>query len=361
MSDGPRLRETLSGIPRYKAGQGPALRDDLETFKVSSNENPYPPLPQVIEVIAAAALEANRYPDPSARELIDAISSYHGVAREHVAVGTGAVALCYQLAHCVVDQGDEVLYPWRSFEAYPIVARVAGATCVPVPLNAVAEHDLEAMLTAITNRTRLIFICSPNNPTGTVVSQGALDEFLERVPRDVLVVLDEAYAEFNRDPTAFAGIDTYASHDNVAVLRTFSKAYGLAGLRVGYAIAPTRVTDALHKTALPFGVSNIAQAAAVASLADNAQLLERVDALVSERDRVIAGLRSAGWQVADSQANFVWLATGARTDEFALACDAAGLMVRRFSGEGVRVTISQPQANNRFLQVATRFEADRRA
>ena len=249
MTDGPRLRGTLDGIPLYRAGQRPEPRDDLETFKISSNENPYPPLPRVLEVIAEAAQESNRYPDPSAADLVSAIALYHGVDGGHVAVGTGAVALCYQVAHCTVDAGDEIIYPWRSFEAYPIVARVAGARAVPVQLDAAGGHDLDAVATAVTDRTRLIFVCSPNNPTGTVVTQQALDEFLARIPRDVLVVLDEAYVEFNRDAAAFDGITTYSGHDNVAVLRTFSKAYGLAGLRVGYAIAPERIIGALQQTA----------------------------------------------------------------------------------------------------------------
>ncbi|MEI8081586.1 MAG: histidinol-phosphate transaminase [Actinomycetes bacterium] len=359
MTDGPRLRETLNGIPLYKAGQRPQPRDDLETFKISSNENPYPPLPRVLDVIAEAARESNRYPDPSARELVEAISEYHDVSSDHVAVGTGAVALCYQVAHCTVDAGDEIIFPWRSFEAYPIVARVAGARAVPVPVDATGGHDLDAMASAVTDRTRLIFVCSPNNPTGTVVTQQALDEFLARIPRDVLVVLDEAYVEFNRDAAAFDGIATYSGHDNVAVLRTFSKAYGLAGLRVGYAIAPERIIGALQQTALPFGVSHIAQQAAIASLADGVQLLERVDALVAERNRVLAGLRVGGWPVWDSQANFIWLGTAERTEEFCVTCDAAGLTVRAFPGEGVRVTVAEPAANTRFIDVANTFLSER--
>ena len=352
MTKGPRLRPTLAGIPLYKAGQGPLPRDDLVTFKISSNENPFPPLPRVLDVIAKASQQVNRYPDPAAVELVRAIAEYHSVPAAHVAVGTGAVALCYQVAHAAAGHGDEIVYPWRSFEAYPIVAQVAGATPVPVRLTPAEEHDLEAMIAAITGRTRLIFICSPNNPTGTVVAQAALDDFLERVPSDVLVVLDEAYAEFNRDPEALNGIATYAGHANVAVLRTFSKAYGLAGLRVGYAIAPEPIIDALNKTALPFGVSIVAQAAAVASLADDAELLERVQRLVAERDRVIAALRGAGWTVGNSQANFVWLRTRERTGEFTVACDAAGLTVRPFPNEGVRITIAEPEANDRLIAVA---------
>lgn len=357
MANGPRLRPELANIPLYKAGQGPAARDDLETFKLSSNENPYPPLPNVREVIAKAGALINRYPDPSSSVLLEAIARYHGVPVEHVAVGTGAVALCYQVAHSTAGPGDEVLFAWRSFEAYPIVSRVAGATPVMVDLTADGHHDLAAMARAITARTRLIFVCSPNNPTGTTVSADQFAEFMTQVPDDVLVVLDEAYAEFDVDADSVNGIQSYSRYANVAVLRTFSKAYGLAGLRVGYALAPEPIVEALRKTALPFGVSNIAQAAAIASLADDAELLERVDTLVAERARITVALRANGWQVADSQANFVWLATGDRTGEFARACDAAGLTVRAFPGEGVRVTIAETAANDRFVEVAAAFGA----
>ncbi len=355
MANGPRLRPELADIPLYKAGQGPVTRDDLETFKLSSNENPYPPLPQVREVIANAGALINRYPDPSSNALLEAIAKYHSVPVEHVAVGTGAVALCYQVAHSTAGPGDEVLFAWRSFEAYPIVSRVAGATPVTVELTADGQHDLPAMARAITPRTRLIFVCSPNNPTGTTVSAQQFADFMTWVPDDVLVVLDEAYAEFDVDADSVNGIQAYARYGNVAVLRTFSKAYGLAGLRVGYAIAHEPVVEALRKTALPFGVSNIAQAAAAASLADDAELLERVAALVAERARITTALRTNGWDVAESQANFLWLATRDRTEQFALACDAAGLTVRAFPGEGVRVTIGETAANDRFVEVAAAF------
>ena len=307
----------------------------------------------MVRVIEEAAHHVNRYPDPGSTELIDAISDHSGVPREHVAVATGAVALCYQFAHATAGPGDEVLFAWRSFEAYPIVASVAGATAVRVPLTTDGHHDLTAMAAAVTDRTRLIFVCSPNNPTGTVVTQQELDEFMAAVPADVMVVLDEAYIEFNRDPNAADGLATYRRHPNLAVLRTFSKAYGLAGLRVGYAIASPQVIEALNKTALPFGVSGIAQAAAVASLADDAELRDRVEALVVERERVLQGLREAGVEVTTSEANFVWLPLGADSEAFATRTEAAGLTVRTFPTEGVRITIAEPTANTRLLALLT--------
>lgn len=349
----PRFRSALASIPAYRAGKGPAVRsDDVEAFKVSSNENPYPPLPRVRQVIADAAEHVNRYPDPASTDLVDAIAAHCGVPREHVAVATGAVALCYQFAHATAGPADEVIFAWRSFEAYPILTSVAGADAVKIPLTENLHHDLVAMAAAVTDRTRLIFVCSPNNPTGTIVTQAKLDTFLDAVPDDVLVVLDEAYIEFNSDPSAAAGLTTYADRPNLAVLRTFSKAYGLAGLRVGYAIAQTPVIEALAKTALPFGVSGIAQAAAVASLADDAELLERVAALNIERVALLAGLRALGCVVGDSEANFVWLPLGQDAGAFARRCEEAGLAVRVFAGEGVRVTVGEPAANARLLKIA---------
>jgi histidinol-phosphate aminotransferase len=355
VTEGPKFRAALDDIPLYRAGKAAPAREDLVTFKLSSNENPYPPLPQVLEVIARASLDVNRYPDPGAKTLVDAISAYHGVPAEHVTVGTGAVALCYQVAQATAEAGDEIIYAWRSFEAYPIVTRVAGATAVPVSLTPDLCHDLDAMAEAITDRTRMIFLCSPNNPTGTVIRGGELINFLDRVPSDVLVVLDEAYFEFNRDQSVANGVELYRNYANVVVLRTFSKAYGLAGLRVGYAISHDPVIAALKKTAHPFGVSIVAEAAAIASLADDTELLKRVGELVWQRDTLTAGLRSQGWEVPDSQANFVWLATGSRSDEFALACDGAGLTVRAFGHDGVRVTVAEPEANQRLLEVAAAF------
>ena len=358
MNSTPRFRDALSDIPGYKAGKRPEPRDDgVEAFKVSSNENPYPPLPRVLKVIEDAAGQVNRYPDPASTHLVDAIAAHSGVPRDHVAVATGAVALCYQFAHATAGVGDEVLFAWRSFEAYPIVASVAGATSVRVPLTSDGRHDLTALAAAVTDRTRLIFVCSPNNPTGTAVTQAELDEFMSAVPSDVMVVFDEAYIEFCLDPAAADGLATYRHHSNLAVLRTFSKAYGLAGLRVGYAIAQPPVIEALNKTALPFGVSIIAQAAAVASLADDGELSARVDALVVERTRMIAALRDRGVDVVDSEANFIWLHLGEQTVAFAEHCEAAGLTVRAFPGEGVRVTVGETAANDRFLELAPAFLA----
>ncbi|MBC3843244.1 histidinol-phosphate transaminase [Streptacidiphilus sp. 4-A2] len=345
----------MRGIPAYKPGKPAQGAEGAPAYKLSSNENPYPPLPGVLEAAVAAAADFNRYPDMGCAGLTAELAARFGVPESHIATGTGSVGVAQQLVQATAGPGDEVLYAWRSFEAYPIIVQVNGATSVQVPLTADGGHDLDAMLAAVTGRTRLILVCNPNNPTGTVVHRAELERFLDAVPADVLVVLDEAYNEFVRDAEVPDGIELYRDRPNVCVLRTFSKAYGLAGLRVGFAVAHEPVAAALRQTAVPFGVSQIAQDAAVASLRSEKALLERVEALVGERARVVAGLLAQGWAPAETQANFVWLSLGERTMDFAAACAEAGVIVRPFAGEGVRVTIGETEANDLFLETAALF------
>jgi histidinol-phosphate aminotransferase len=361
----PKLRDTLSGVPAYVPGK-PArgTADGRAAFKLSSNENPYPPLPGVLEATVAAAGSLNRYPDMGSSGLIAELAQRFGVPETHIATGTGSVGVAQSLIQITAGPGDEVVYAWRSFEAYPIITQINGATSVQVPLRADETHDLDAMLAAVTERTRLIIVCNPNNPTGAVVRRGELERFLDTVPADVLVVLDEAYCEFVRNAVGEAadevpdGIELYRDRPNVCVLRTFSKAYGLAGLRVGFAIAHEPVAQALRQTAVPFGVSQLAQDAAVASLRAEPELLARVEALVEERTRVVTVLAEQGWTLPEAQANFVWLRLGERTMDFAAACAEAGVVVRPFAGEGVRVTIGESEGNDLFLQTAERFRKE---
>ena len=343
----------MAGLPVYKAGKAPDPSAG-PCYKLASNENPYPPLPGVLEAAVAATSEINRYPDFASVELLNELAAHYEVPVEHVAVGTGSVGVAQQLMQITAGHGDEVVYAWRSFEAYPIIAQIAGATSVQVPLRD-ERHDLDAMADAITDRTRLVIVCTPNNPTGTVVKRDELERFLDRVPKDVLVVIDEAYREFNRDPEVADGIEMYRERPNVCVLRTFSKAYGLAGLRIGFAVAHAPVASALRCCAVPFGVNLVAQAAAVASLRAVPQLKERVASLVAERTRVMAALRSHGVEVKDTEANFYWLRLGENTVKFAQACEEAGVTVRPFPGEGARVSIGEPEANDLAIEVAARF------
>lgn len=352
---GPQPRPNVAQIPTYVAGRPPTVRPGTTSYKLSSNENPYPPLPGVVAAAHRAVETMNRYPDMGSTALYDALAQRLGVPRGHLAAGTGSVALIYQLLSAFCEPGDEVVYAWRSFEAYPIGVAAAAARSVQVPLTADGRHDLGAMLAAIGPRTRCVMVCTPNNPTGPAVTQRELDAFLDAVPEHVLAVVDEAYLEFVRMDDAVDGIATYRDRPHVVLFRTFSKAYGLAGFRVGYAVAHDPVAAALRAVSLPFGVSAVAQAAAIASLEAEAALLERVDEIVAERDRVGSGLRELGWEVPDAQGNFVWFGLGERTLEFAAAADELGIVVRPFAGEGARVSIGEVEANDRLLELARTF------
>ena len=347
----PRLRPEIDSLPAYKAGQMPAPRTDIETYKISSNETPFEPPEAVRRAIEQAAARVHRYPDPFSRRLTGALARHFDVAQEQIALGTGSVAVVGQLIWAAAGPGDSVVYPWRSFEAYPIWVQMTGARSVQVPLLADERHDLPLMLEAIDDSTRIVFVCNPNNPTGEAVRRDELTEFIDAVPSDVIVVLDEAYREFISDTDVPDGLDFFHGQNNVVVMRTFSKAYGLAGLRVGFAIAPEPIAEGMRKTALPFGVSSIAEDAALAALECEDELFERVRHLSQERDRVWQALADQGWDIHPSHANFVWLRLGERTQEFAQACDAAGITIRAFPDEGVRISVAEEEANDRVIDV----------
>ncbi|GAA1599974.1 histidinol-phosphate transaminase [Leucobacter chromiireducens] len=356
MSKVTQFRPGLEKVAAYRAGKPAPVGPDGRSVKLSSNENPYAPLPSVVRRLAEALPESiSRYPSIAAEPLTAALATRFGVAADNLALGSGSVEVAAQLIHALAGPGDEVMFAWRSFEAYPILVRVAGAVPVEVPLDADARHDLSAMADAITDRTRLIFVCNPNNPTGTVVTEAELEAFMARVPSDVLVVVDEAYVHFDVAADSPSGIDFFRRYDNVAVLHTFSKAYGLAGLRVGYAIAPDAVAEALRKVAIPFAVTRLAQEAAVASLEAEGELQVRIDEMVLERDRLTAALREAGVTVVPSQANFVWLPLGEDTMAAAEGLERHGISARAFAGEGVRISIGDP-AENDLVIAAVRAE-----
>jgi histidinol-phosphate aminotransferase len=333
-----RTRPGLESIPAYRQGRAA----EPGASKLSSNESPHPPLPSVVRAVQDRLDTIHRYPRMSAPEIIGRLADRYGVDAENVTVGAGSVELAAQLIHAVAGDGDEVMFAWRSFEAYPSLVRIAGAVPVEVPLDDEHRHDLDAMLAAITPRTRLIFVCNPNNPTGTVVGAEELERFVAEVPRDVLVVIDEAYVHFDRSDyagsTQGAGIGLFRRYPHVAVLHTFSKAYGLAGLRIGYAIAPREVADDQRKVAVPFGVTDLAQAAAVASLDAEAELAERIAEVVAQRDRLVEVLLDAGWPAVASEANFVWVPAGDRAVELDDLLQAGGVVARTFPGEGVRIS-----------------------
>ncbi len=352
---GPVPRAALADVPAYVAGRPAAAVPGRPSYKLSSNENPFPPPAAVVEAVEQAARQVNRYPDMGNTAVYDALARRLGQPTERLAAATGSVALLYHLVQAFCEAGDEVVFAWRSFEAYPIAAAVNGARSVQVPLTADGRHDLPAMAAAVTDRTKVVLVCTPNNPTGPAVTRAELEAFLAEVPAHVVVVVDEAYREFVRGPEAFDALDLLEGRPNVVVMRTLAKAFGLAGLRVGYLVAHEPVAAAVRACALPFGVSAVAQAATVAALGAEEELLARVEEIVAERSRVTAALRDQGWTLPDAQGNFVWLALGEDTPRFAQACEEAGVMVRPYATDGVRVTIGEPAANDVFLGVARDF------
>jgi histidinol-phosphate aminotransferase len=347
-----RLRPALGALPSYLPG-----RKHPGAVILASNESPYGLLPSVHDLIGALTDGVSRYPDMSSARLIDAIAAHHDVDPSRVAVGAGSVEVVAQIAAAVVDAGDEVVFGWRAFEAYPIITAVVGGTAVKIPLKD-HVHDLDAMADAMTDRTRLVMVCNPNNPTGTAVGADALVNLLDRVPDDVLVVIDEAYRHYADPDQIPDALVLLGDRPNVVVTRTFSKAYGLAGLRVGYCVASPEVATAARKTQTPFSVSGLAQDCAIAALGDDAEVVRRAALTVAERERVRSRLEQLGYDVAPSQANFLWLVLGEDSAGLAERSAAAGVMVRPFPGEGVRVTIGLPAENDQFLAVAAQWATE---
>lgn len=338
-----RLRPEIETLPPYRQGK-PA---DADSFKLSSNENPFDPLPAVLDAINIASI--NRYPDALASRLRERLADRHGVGVNQIHVGAGSVSILAQLISAAASVGDEVVYSWRSFEAYPLLTTVAGATSVQVPNTIDHGHDLPAMAAAITERTRVVIVCNPNNPTGTAVSETEFRSFMAQVPASVVVLLDEAYIEFAGSDQIHSGIPLLAEYPNLVVLRTFSKAYGLAGLRVGYAIGPEYVMDAARSTAIPLSVIGPAEDGALASLDHEEELLERVGRISRLRDSVRQALIDQGWDVPVSHANFVWLPTGESTTRVADVLLTHGIIARAFSPDGIRVTIGEPASIDHLL------------
>jgi histidinol-phosphate aminotransferase len=342
-----RLRPEIVALATYAQGK-PA---DTDAFKLSSNENPFDPIPEVVAAIAASS-GVNRYPDAAGVELRARLAARFGVRTEEVHLGAGSVSILAQLISAAAGPGDEVVYSWRSFEAYPGLVAVAGATSVPVPNTADHRHDLSAMLAAITDRTRVVIVCSPNNPTGAMVTSAEFAGFMAAVPTDVLVILDEAYVEFVTDESAVDGSTLSGKYSNLVVARTFSKAYGLAGLRIGYAVGPEYILDAARTTSIPLSVTEAAQRAALVSLDHEKTLLERVHRLAVLRDEVWRALLDQGWEVPRPHGNFVWLPTGAQTAAAAQIFSAAGIVVRPLGADGVRVSIGESQSVDKLLKAA---------
>lgn len=360
------VRPVFSTLPSYAAGKPPAPVEGLTQYKLSSNENPLGPVPEVARVLAEFAT-AHRYPDPLSTALRHKLSARLGVDADDIVTGAGSLGALNQILKTFAGVNadgvqDEVIYAWRSFEAYPILVGIMGARSVQVPNLHDGSHDLDAMAAAITERTRLILVCTPNNPTGPAVTESQIRAFLEKVPAHIPVVIDEAYFEFCAASTVpkgeeapLNGMDIYRDYENVIILRTFSKAQGLAGLRVGYSVSHPQITQHLRVAATPFAVTAVAEAAAIASIEHDDAVMERVRHLVSERERVTARLRELGYEFPSTYANFVWLPLGERTGEFVQLMSEHALSVRAFGTEGVRVSIGEAEANDRFLSLCEVF------
>jgi histidinol-phosphate aminotransferase len=360
-----RPREAVRSLPAYKPGkdakQAEIDHGVTDAVKLASNENPEPPIDPVAVAVQSAINGVNRYADHRAVALRSRIADWVGVDEAMVTVGNGSVGILQQIFLTYVDPDDEVVFGWRSFEVYPIFTQLAGGTAVRVPLASDLSYDIDGILEAITERTKLVMLATPNNPTGTIITPEDLARIAEKAGSGTIVVVDEAYREFVGDTTADPVHDLIGRFPNVMVTRTLSKAHGLAGLRVGYAVAhPTVIAD-FDKCALPFAVNALAQAAAIAAI-DNIDMIEhRAHQIVAERNRVEAGLRDFGWWLPEHRANFVYLDSGERTDEITLHLERAGLVVRPFVGEGIRVTIGSTTENDRFLAAMESVEPGRRS
>ena len=360
------VRPVFDTLPSYAAGKPPAPVEGLTRYKLSSNENPLGPVPEVARVLAEFDA-VHRYPDPLSTALRTALAGQLGVDAEDIVTGAGSLGALNQIIKTFAGVNadgvqDEVIYAWRSFEAYPILVGIMGARSVQVPNLPNGAHDLDAMATAVTDRTRLILVCTPNNPTGPAVTESQIRSFLAKVPATVPVVIDEAYFEFcaassipEGEEPPLNGLDIYRDYPNVIILRTFSKAQGLAGLRVGYSISHPQITRHLRVAATPFAVSALAERAAVASIEHQEAVMERVSHIVAERERVTARLRELGYEFPSTYANFVWLPLGERTGDFVDLMNRNALSVRAFGSEGVRVSIGEVEANDRFLSLCELF------
>jgi histidinol-phosphate aminotransferase len=346
----PRVRSVLDQLAAYQPG--PAVRGStVHSHLLEGNESPDDPPPGVVEAVTAATATANRYPDYHGTELIRELARLYDVSPERIALGAGSVALLQALFQAVAEPGAEVVHAWRSFELYPVLADLAGVRTRRVPLRD-EVHDLSAMADQVNSRTRLVIVCNPNNPTGTVACSAEFEDFLDRVPSDCLVALDEAYREYVRDPGSPDGLTLCRDRPNVVLLRTFSKAYGIAGLRAGYLIGDPYVVSRLRTACLPFSVSTVAQAAATAALRARDVVRERVDAIVAERIRMRAALLDAGWVVPPSETNFLWLPLDGRSTAFGRWCDDRGIGVRVFPDEGVRASVGSRESNDALLAAA---------
>jgi histidinol-phosphate aminotransferase len=350
--------QKLSRMPHYEAGMHEdAAREAFgsdEVVKLASNESPWGPHPDVTEAIVRDAPALNRYPDQHARRLRRRIAERFDTDPARVAVGNGSCEILLAAAEALAEQGAEILFAWPAFSIYPHLAALTGAREIRVPLGDGYLHDLGAMLDEITAATQLVCVCNPNNPTGTHIPASRIAEFCDRVPSHVTIALDEAYIEFQTNDDPDATVDLLADFPNLVVLRTFSKVYGLAGLRCGYALCSARFRGAVDAVRQPFSVNGLAQTAAAEAILHQDDVAKRVERTIVERVYVEEGVRELGLEPAESQANFIWIPLGDRDEgEVIRGLGETGIVVRGGEGLGgpghIRVTYGTREENRRFL------------
>ncbi len=349
----PEPLAAVSRLPRYVPGTTASLPDGRPGYKLSSNESPFPLPEPIVQAMSRACAEASRYP-ASGRALAERLAGRHGLEPREVAVAGGSLELLRDLLLAYTGPGTSVVYGWRSYEAYPILAGSCGARTVPVPLRA-ESVDLRALAGAIAPDTRMVLLADPNNPTGTALDFDEVEAFARLLPASCLLVVDQAYCEFGDPKSASRALQLRSELPNLVVTRTFSKAFALAGMRVGWCAAHPQVVETLERIALPFTLTAPAEAGALAALDLEAELARRVQTIIKEREELTDGLRRLGLTVPRSRANFVWLPLGARAQEFAAACSNSGVSVRCFAGEGVRVTVGLAEENRAVLEAAASF------
>jgi histidinol-phosphate aminotransferase len=371
--------ERIARIPVYPAADGYGAK--APEVKLASNETPYPPLPAVREAIEREMANLNRYPDPTNSALRQRLSQRYGVPVERIAIGNGSCDVLLAAGEALLEPGAEVLYAWPSFSVYPHLAAASGARAIEVPLDGEDCHDLAAMAAEVTAATRLAILCNPNNPTSTAVPLAAIAEFLTQIPPHVCVILDEAYCEFSLLEDPDASIELLGGHPNLVLLRTFSKVYGLCGLRVGFALCgSSQLPRAVDQVRQPFFCNALAQAAAVEALAHQDAVADRVTRTIAERISVHERLLALGLQPASSQANFCWFGLdrapgdGSRPDaqELQRAAQIESETMRGLADRGVlvraggalgrpgwlRVTYGTAEENARFLDALGEVQAE---
>ena len=353
-----KINETIAAIPVYPQASTYSFGGPL--VKMSSNESPFAPHPAVAEAITAAGRNVNRYPDPSGSAFREKLAETYDMAAEQIVLGNGSCEILLAGAQVLLEPGAELIYAWPSFSMYPHLAAMTGATAVEVPLTSDHRHDLDAMLAAITPKTKMILVCNPNNPTGTFVDFDAINSFVSEVPSDVCIVIDEAYIEFVEGVDRDGLLPLVIEHDNVVITRTFAKIYGLAGLRVGYGFAPLAFKQAIDLVRQPFSVNLVAQAAATEALNHPDDVVERVGATLAERQWVETELREAGFATAETQTNFSWIDLGELDEDVVVdALAKEGIIVRAgkaLGAEGfIRASYCEHDEHVRFIAAMRSF------